>query len=224
MSEFSRQIKLLAKELHVPVIAISQLNRGPEQRTDKKPMVSDLRESGCLTASTRILRADTGAEITIGEIYRDGLRDIPVWSVDEHHRLVPMTMTHAFSSGVKEVFRMRLTSGRVIEATANHKFLTLGGWIPLGEMAPGARIAAPTSTRGQATRDAAQDDLLWDELAEITPIGEHEVFDATVPGTHCFIANGIVTHNSLEQDADIVLLLHRDDVYDRESPLSLIHI
>nr|WP_133798595.1 replicative DNA helicase [Kribbella sp. VKM Ac-2527] len=142
VSEFSRSIKLLAKELELPVVAICQLNRGSEQRSDKRPMASDLRESGCLTADTRLLRADTGAEISLGELLSTDARDIPVWSLDDRLKLVPRTMTHAFSSGVKEVFRLKLASGREIKATANHPFLTYDGWKPLGELVPSSRVGS----------------------------------------------------------------------------------
>jgi replicative DNA helicase len=142
VSDFSRSLKLMAKELDVPVVAISQLNRGPEQRTDKKPMISDLRESGCLTANTRILRADNGAEVTFGELMRTGERPL-VWSLDERKRMVARPMTNVFYSGHKEVFRLRLASGREVEATANHPFMTFDGWTPLGELKVGDRLAVP---------------------------------------------------------------------------------
>jgi replicative DNA helicase len=64
----------------------------------------------------------------------------------------------------------------------------------------------------------ATNDVFWDEIEAIDPLGDQEVYDATVLGWHNFIANGIVAHNSIEQDADVVILLHRDDYYDRESP------
>ena len=145
VSELSRSLKLLAKELNVPVVALAQLNRGPELRADKKPLLADLRESGCLTARTRIIRADTNEEVSLGDLMAAGERNIPVWSLDERLKLVRATISHVFSTGRKETYLLRLASGRQVEATGNHKFLTLDGWIPLAELAPGSRIAVPRS-------------------------------------------------------------------------------
>jgi replicative DNA helicase len=64
----------------------------------------------------------------------------------------------------------------------------------------------------------ATNDVFWDEIASVESIGEQPVFDATVVGSHNFVANGISLHNSIEQDSDVVVLLHREDMYERESP------
>jgi replicative DNA helicase len=64
----------------------------------------------------------------------------------------------------------------------------------------------------------ATNDVFWDQIVEITSVGEMDVYDGTVSGTHNFVANGISVHNSLEQDSDMVILLHRPDAFERDDP------
>jgi replicative DNA helicase len=64
----------------------------------------------------------------------------------------------------------------------------------------------------------ASSDVFWDRIVGIEPLGQQPMFDATVKGTHNFIADGVLAHNSIEQDSDVVILLHREDAYERESP------
>ena len=64
----------------------------------------------------------------------------------------------------------------------------------------------------------AESDLYWDQIVSIIPEGEEEVFDLTVPGVHNFVADGMVVHNSIEQDADMVMFIYRPDLYGLKSP------
>jgi replicative DNA helicase len=93
VSEFSRALKLLAKELEVPVIAISQLNRSSEQRTDKKPQMSDLRESGSIEQDADMVVLLHREELYERESPRAGEAD---FIVAKHRNGPTATITVAF--------------------------------------------------------------------------------------------------------------------------------
>ncbi len=154
VGQMSRGLKILARELDVPVIALSQLSRGVESRTDKRPMLSDLRE--CVTGDTLVQLAD-GRRVPIADLVG---QEPEVVAVDEHHRSCIAVSDRVWPVGRREVFTLRLASGRSLRATAEHRVLAGGGWEAVGTLEPGDRVALCRDIPEPASPESWPDDHL----------------------------------------------------------------
>nr|ALL97279.1 replication helicase subunit [Pyropia endiviifolia] len=218
LSFITRSLKILAKDLGLPILVLSQLNRNLETRSDKRPLLSDLRESGCVSKFNYLqIPLRSGPQILFNFHYNN----IEVISfLQQRLSLFINSKANIFKTGKKPIYKIVTQSGKYIKLTSNHKILTEQGWKRCDEINPHDMLAIQASIlQGEKTvfNSSPSLSLIFESLKHIYIVSLQIVFDLDCEFLYNFVANNFILHNSIEQDADLVIMLYRESYYTKEA-------
>lgn len=204
LGHITRKLKILAQTLSIPIIILSQLNRSIENRLNKKPLLSDLKESGCVNYLV-LINIDNFNTLSLTSIFNQynsftikSYKGILNYKIDnfniknDYIKLIYILKRYNF--------KCQINQGIEIILTNNHQLLSNYQWIEQQQLEKNHKIVENKSSN----------QLHKMILRTIRFISYALVYDIVKKNYITFNCNNIVIHNSIEQDSDIIIMLSKN--------------
>ena len=207
LSKITRALKKLARDLNIPIIVLSQLSRNVESRINKRPILADLRESGCINFFFR------DKFINFNQLLENRILYCWTGNFVSKQKIFNIKFT-----GQKPVYKLKTNYGWSLFITSNHKILTQKGWKKLNNITLNNLISTKLLLSIKFLTYYSKAFITWDKVIKITYQKLAPVYDLQISKYSNYFVNRVIVHNSIEQDADVVIMLYRDDYYNKENP------